>query len=153
MDAPATLDPVATPVVETPEPQKVEEVGSIAEHQTNYGRVGAKEPTVPAAEGIETAAERAERDERGRFRHRAQSQKASAEDVAEISSLTRQLREKERELAKVEPDALSGSPRVLGLKRQIEALDARLGKAKMPAREERPTPPVTRTTEIGRAHV
>lgn len=134
-DAAATPDPVAI------EPVPVsEESQSLADHEASFARLPNGARPEPAAPEGETASEREERerDAQGRFRHRAQSQKASAEDVAEIGSLTKQLREKERELAAIDPDALSGSPRVLGLKRQIEALDVRLSKAKAPAATAQP---------------
>lgn len=74
--------------------------------------------------------EPSERDEKGRFKHRAQSQKATADDVAEIHALTKELRTKEAQLAKVKPDAVSGSPRLLTLRRQIKAIEAELSSLK-----------------------
>lgn len=124
--------PVETPVPAAepaPVPEAPEEATSIRDHAETY------------------QTERM-RDDQGRFakepkdrpepRHRATSSKATVDDVAVINDLTRQLRQKERELAAVRPDALSGSPRVLSLKRQIKALEAELGEATAPPKAAEP---------------
>lgn len=112
-------------VEQTPDPvtPPVEADTSLADHEASFGRDAALERTQPATETDEDAAAR---DDRGRFKHRAQSQKASPEDVAQINELTKALRTKEQELAKIKPDALGGSPRLLSLKRQIKAIETEL---------------------------
>lgn len=133
---PTTETPVPAGV-ETPSPEpaetKVTESPSITAHAEAFGRA---------------------RDEQGRFakepetkpeRHRASSQKATADDVAQINDLTKQLRQKEQELLKIKPDAGTGSARILNLRRQIRGLEAELAevapKSETPkAAEPAPTP-------------
>lgn len=116
------MEPQET-LVESPTPIDTE--GSLADHEATFGPQGTgtladaeetPEPVVPA-------------------RHRATSQKASAEDVEQINALTKDLRTKEQELAKLKPDAMGGSPRLRALQRQIKALELELGDAT-------PKPPV-----------
>jgi len=70
-------------------------------------------------------------------RHRAQSQKAGADDVPTIKALTKELREAEEQLAKVKPSTSADSPRVIALKRQIRGIKADLEEA-----QPRPAQPV-----------
>ena len=114
-------DPAATeqppvepsaPVPETPqEPLEPVETESIEDHASQFG---------PKREPANT----------GQFAnkapdkpHKAQSQRATPEDVQEINRLTRELRETEQRLADKDPDA-KASPRIRTLKRQIAALKA-----------------------------
>ncbi len=69
------------------------------------------------------------RDDKGRFRHRAQSQRASADDVPTINALTKELRTAEAELFKLKPDAASETPRMRALKRQIAAVKSELSES------------------------
>ena len=117
--------------VETGEPEDT----SLAAHEAAFGKGGSG--TLEREDGVPETTE--ERDERGRFRHRASSQRANPEDVPQINALTKELRAKEQELAKARPESVSGSPRLLALRRQIKAIEAELGELKpKPAAVERP---------------
>lgn len=116
-------------LTETPiDPAPVSDDGaddSLAAHESTFGppKVDADEAPAP------------------RERHRARSQQASSEDFQQIQTLTKELRSKEAELAKIRPESLSGSPRLLTLRRQIQAINAELGDAApKPAVETRPIP-------------
>ncbi len=109
--------------------------GSLAEHEAQFKR-GQSPVETPEDGEAEPASD--ERDKSGRFRHRSQSQRATPEDVAEINALTKTLREKEAELAKVKPDALNGSPRVLTLKQRIKAIESDLAELNAPKAVEKP---------------
>ncbi len=93
--------------------EAVDDTGSLSDHEAQYS--GRPQP-LPTDE--EPPARPA--------RHRAKSQTASAGDYEEIASLTKTLREKEAALAKAKPDAVTGSSRVLNLRRQIKAIEAEL---------------------------
>jgi hypothetical protein len=105
--------------------------GSLAEHEAQFksnGQQATKTVEMGPDDEDDDDGAATERDKSGRFqpRHRAKSQEAAPEDVKEIQALTKQLREKEAELAKHDPNAVNGSKRLLNLKRQIKALDADL---------------------------
>lgn len=139
---------ILTPDPVTPALPPVDAESSLADHESAFGRGRNPNPRElePSAGGDKTSPETAEiaedRDEKGRFRHRAASQKATPEDVEQINALTKELRAKEQELAKIRPGEDSDSPRIRALKRQIKALDVDLSelKPKAPARAEAPTP-------------
>lgn len=85
---------VTTNVVSTPPP---------VEEAKTPPAVVAQPPAVdPGDEDDDEADSEAGRDEKGRFRHRAKSDQARAEDVPRIKKLTAKLRETERRLAEVE---------------------------------------------------
>lgn len=151
---------MALETVPTPEPVDLEPVtdgeGSLAEHEAQFKPQPQAAPKAGPEDDDDTddaVADTRPRDDSGRFkaepRHRSQSQKAKPEDVAEINALTRTLREKEAELAKVKPDALAGSPRVLTLKQRIRAIEADLAelnatsKVEPKAKAEAATAPAT----------
>ncbi len=141
----AELAPPA--IVETPVEAPPVESESLADHEAAFGPNATESTPDDSAPVVETADTQAERDDKGRFRHRAASQKAGPDDVVQINALTKELRAKEQELAKVRPDALAGSPRLLALKRQIKAIEAELGVtspvAPAPAPPARPTPAIS----------
>lgn len=118
VEAPAT-EPVVPPSHDvTPEPP-----ASIADHAAAFG---------PTRETAERETERGPANT-GQFaspsaeaKHRAQSQRATAEDVAEINKLTKDLRAKEAELAKVDPDSASGGSRIQSLRQRIRGIEAAL---------------------------
>ncbi len=119
-----SLDIVETSTPETTATVPTEPETSLADHEQQFDRPSLRSPVpkdLPKDPEVEP--------ERPRERHRAQSQQASAEDVATIAELTKTLREKETELGKVKPDAQSGSSRVLNLRRQIRGLEAELADA------------------------
>lgn len=125
---PQPSEPVTPPPTET-QPEPIEAPVSIADHAEQFG---------PSREPANT----------GQFankpadaRHKAASQRATPEDVAEINRLTKELRETERRLGEKDPDATS-SPRVRALKRQIAALKALEAPAPEPpkAPEKAPEP-------------
>lgn len=123
-------------LTETPiDPAPVSDDGaddSLAAHESTFGppKVDADEASAP------------------RERHRARSQQATSEDFQQIQTLTKELRSKEAELAKIRPESVSGSPRLLTLRRQIQAINAELGEAAPPPAEPaRPAAvPVDRAT-------
>lgn len=90
---------VSTNVVDTP---------SVEENKTPVTTPA--QPETPAVEASDEdedqqdtrTREEKERDSHGRFRHRAKSDQATAQDVPRIKKLTKQLRETERRLAEVE---------------------------------------------------
>lgn len=131
------MEPVEA-VIDAPAPEAPVVSESLADHEAQFSK-GAK----PVAKIDDPAdGEKPEgRDEKGRFRHRAQSQQAGPEDVAAINALTKELRTKEAELAKLQPDTGTDSPRIRALKRQIKALDVDLGALKAPAAEKAPVAP------------
>jgi hypothetical protein len=102
---------------------------SLADHESEFnqpGRAGDgplnpetepdEIPTTPANTGQFA-------NKRDDARHRASTQRATPEDVAEINKLTKELRELETKVADKDPDAKS-APRLRTLKRQIAALRA-----------------------------
>jgi hypothetical protein len=115
---------------------------SIADHQAAFGPSGTGQPLVqpttpdPAPAAGEPGETPAERDERGRFRHRAASQQAGPEDVNTINTLTKELRTKEQELSTLDPEGDKDSPRIRVLKRQIAAVDAAILAKKAPKSPE-----------------
>lgn len=120
---------VAATVAETEET-------SLADHEAQFTRGG----TPAASDDGEEETAGADRDTSGRFKHRAASQAATADDVTQINALTKELREKERVWAKDHPDEAQDSPRIRSLKRQIRALSPEPIKAEP---ERRPAPVVT----------
>ncbi len=133
-----------------PEPQPItpshddSDGGSLADHEAQFkhGAAGKTVQMGPEDDDDEDDSAAAGRDQQGRFqpRHRAESQQATPEDVTEIKALTKTLREKEAELAKLNPDSVAGSKRLLNLKRQIKALDADLESYKPKAAETKAEP-------------
>jgi hypothetical protein len=123
------------------EPSQADDGGSLADHEAQFKRNGSQ-PAVGPEDDDDDGEDRG-RDDAGRFqpRHRAASQEAKPEDVNEIKALTKTLREKEAELAKLNPDSVAGSKRLLNLKRQIKAVEADLDGYK-PKVEVKPTPKV-----------
>lgn len=141
-----TLTPDVAPL-DTPAP--VSDESSLSDHEAQFS--GGPRPSesldAPLSDLEDRDApdeDRTDRDDKGRFRHRASSQRATAEDVAQINALTKELRTKEAELAKAKPDALSGSPRIRALQRQIKAIEADLASS---APETKPAPVETRRPE------
>ena len=132
----ATIAPPSeptTPVTETPAPEPTTEAPvSIADHAEQYA---------PASREPANTGQFATRPADARPSHKAQSQRATPEDVTEINRLTKELRERERQLAEKDPDALKDSPRIRALKRQIAALDATLTPPAPAAAPAKPTPP------------
>ncbi len=136
--------------VEPSTPTDSDSETSLSDHEAQFSRPEGQPPSQQAGPDddndedsalTETAEAKAarERGDDGRFvRHRAQSQKASAADVPEIQALTKELRTNEQELAKLDPDALAGSPRLRSLKRQNEAVKAKLEALKAPKQTEQP---------------
>lgn len=124
---------------------------SIAEHEAAFARD--RQPTPPAQTEEPADAESASeadraRDDKGRFaKHHAKSQVATGEDVEEIGKLTKELREKEKQLLALKPDAAGPSPRLINLRRQIRGLEAELAELtpKPAAREavNQPSAPAT----------
>lgn len=108
----------APPIVEAPDAPE-----SIADHAEQFG----PEPREPRPANTGQFAPPKPDD-----RRRAQSQRATPEDVAEINRLTKELRETEQRLADKDPDA-KASPRVKTLKRQLAALKALEQPAPVPA--------------------
>ena len=118
----------------------VEESGSLADHETQFSpearaRATEVETEAPAEpeqlpletsepEGTETATQKAERerDEKtGKFtKHRAQSQKASAEDAPRIRELTKRLREAEERAAELERRSVASSSQGTGTNHRQE---------------------------------
>ena len=107
---------------ETTELEAREEIptGSLAEHEAQY--IGEKPP--PLVPELEPPAEEAppapltaqqKRDKEsgkfieGKVRHRAKSQQAGAEDVPRIKELTRQIRERDEELARLRTPSPNGN--------------------------------------------
>lgn len=112
-ETPETLDPVVA-AVESLEPSK-----SIADHASQFSpdrKETVEIPKTPANTG-----QFANRPPDAK--HRASTQRATPEDVAQINTLTKELRELEGKLADKDPDA-KASPRIKTLKRQIAALKA-----------------------------
>lgn len=95
--------PAATgeaPAGEPPPPDSTDD--SLDDHEASYGSSVRQPASDKPIEESKPAAEARERDETGKFtkptekpRHRAASQRASAEDVPRIAELTRRLREAE----------------------------------------------------------
>ncbi len=107
---------------ETPaEPQREElPTGSLAEHEATY--TGEKPPPIvpeleppaetPAAPLLTTQQKRDKESGKfteGKVRHRAKSQQAGADDVPRIKELTRQIRERDEELARLRQPASNGN--------------------------------------------
>lgn len=152
---PTEATPDTTPVVAN------EEAASIADHAASFSPAARAEDAQASADA-EVAARA--RDEQGRFakahaapesreRHRATSQRATANDVPEINALTKELREKERQLAALKPDALSASPRITALRRQIRAIEADLKDLSTPSAAPsvaEPAPPATQPAPADR---
>jgi hypothetical protein len=125
----ALLDAVSTPdqqaidehraVVIPDDREAVDDAGSLSDHEAQFATPKRGAPVDVDSEPVKP------RTEDGRFqpRHRAKSQQATPDDVAQIRTLTRELREKEEALSKVKPSAEAASPRVLALRRQIRALE------------------------------
>ncbi len=113
---------VATPELDTPTTPEPEP--TIAEHEAQFGPPDKRQQPEPD-------------EPNERPRHRASSQKATPDDVAQIAALTKELREQEAQLVKLRPDALAGSPRLTVLKRQIAAIKSELADA-----QPKPAPPV-----------
>lgn len=86
--------PVVTPDTPTPIPED----GSLADHEAAFGHSGTSAVETPEASEIAEAEtpQTGERDDKGRFRHRAKSQQAGPTDVPRIAELTKRLREAER---------------------------------------------------------
>lgn len=129
-----------SPVVDAPTSAPASEPElSLADHEAAFGPNGTGQPAKAEPVEDDDEGETRARDEAGRFqKHRAASQKATADDVAEINALTKELRTKEAELLKVKPDAKAGSPRLLALKRQIRAIEADLADLQPKASNETP---------------
>ena len=77
-------------------------------------------------------------------RHRASNQRASPEDVVEINTLTKELRELEAKIGDKDPNAKS-APRLRTLKRQIAALRALDAPAPAPVEAPKPRPQTAAT--------
>lgn len=125
--------------IETPQsPTPKDESSSLADHEAAFGRGGTghlpEHEPASELEPVETPEPVADKP-----KYRTHSQRASADDVETINALTRELRTKEAELAKVRPDALAGTPRLLSLKRQIKAIEAELHE-----HQPKPEPPPER---------
>ncbi len=123
------MDTVAADPIVDQTPVSSEEESSLSQHEATYTNGADKSPAgdtldTDAAEEPD-AAEKA-RDDNGRFRHRAASQRANADDVPAINALTKELRTAEAELFKLKPDAANETPRMRALKRQVAAVRAEL---------------------------
>lgn len=118
---PLIVDPTttATPLTE-------EE--SLAAHRASFSpearRAEAEPPDVPS-DAVE--------DHRPVERHRAKSQRATANDYQDIAALTKELRTVEGKLVKLKPDSGAESPRVLALRRQIKGLRSEIAEAQPPS--------------------
>jgi hypothetical protein len=113
---PATSTPPPSEPVQPPQPEPVEAPVSIADHASQFHPTKEREPANTGQ--FDRKAEGG--------RHKAASQRATPEDVAEINRLTKELRTKAADLLKVKPDATGGSPRLTVLRRQIKAIEAEL---------------------------
>jgi hypothetical protein len=111
----STVGPVAPDAVETPTPepelQAPTDAESVADHAAQFSPEAQKDAPPPPAPPALTPEQVRARDDAGRFakeRHRAKSQRASAEDVPRIKELTAKWREAERQLAELrqQPAAL-----------------------------------------------
>lgn len=151
--APSETEPVATPTETTPADVETP-AESIADHAAQFQPDAQQRVAQSIADARREQAATQRREpasgqfQEGRVKHRAQSQQASAEDVKAINELTKELRTKEAELAKVRPDESNESPRLKALRRQIKAIEADLAEAQpkpapatMPAASARSTPP------------
>lgn len=98
--------------------------------------------TEPAADDLEpeaaTTEPAGERDRKGRFRHRAQSQRATPDDVKVIGELTKELRAIQAELGVVPKPG--ESPRVTELRTRLEMARAARDARKGATRTESPIP-------------
>ncbi len=117
-----TITPDA-PVESVPD---VSDESSLSDHEAQFNG-NTPRPDEPIDAPPDVAEETDGRDEKGRFRHRASSQRAGADDVPTINALTKELRAAEEELYKSKPDAANETPRIRSLKRQIAAVRAELG--------------------------
>lgn len=115
--------------VVTPE-SPAEDPGHLADHAAEFAKQPWNAPPKPEppADDLATVLEPETKPEKP-VRHRAASQKASAEEVEQINALTKELREAEAELLKVKPDAKAASPRLVTLRRQIQGIKAELAEA------------------------
>jgi hypothetical protein len=112
----------------TSDTTSTENTDSLAEHESEFnqpGRAGDGPLNVDEPDEIpKTPANTGQfANKREDARHRASTQRATPEDVAEINKLTKELRELETKVADRDPDAKS-APRLRTLKRQIAALRA-----------------------------
>lgn len=106
-------------------PESPDDSGSLADHadafghETRRGRRGSTLPVVVAPEGEEGAPV-----VEGRERHRAKSQKAAPDDVNEIASLTKRLRDAETEAGFTTERKDGESERVYNLRKKAEHAEA-----------------------------
>lgn len=106
------LDTPVTPVEPIAPPQESDD-SSLADHEAAFGKggVGIETPHAESATGEpETAAEKAERDQSGRFKHRAKSQQAGPADAPRIAELTKKWRDAERRAEEAERRASTRIP-------------------------------------------
>lgn len=135
---------------------------SFADHEQSFhapSRSGESRPSAPAAtddradDGLEPepAGDKGKRDETGRFKpakQRAQSQRASKDDVAQISAYTRRIREAEERLGITVERQPGESERVYNLRRRAELIEAKAEALKTaPKAPELPAKPLPKAPE------
>lgn len=99
IDPVAPVEPIA-PLVEAPD-------DSLAGHEASFGPGATpKEPVAP----VEADAAAGERDDQGRFKHRAKSQQATPADAPRIAELTKKWRDAERRADEAERRASTRIP-------------------------------------------
>lgn len=130
--------PIATAELVVAAPPAAEDELSIADHERAFSRAtsGAPQTASPSASDDEESEPRGAdgRDAAGRFaRHRAESQRATPEDVEQINALTKELRDLEGKLKTSKPDALTGSNRLRSLQQRIRGVKADLAELEKPA--------------------
>lgn len=122
---------------------------SLADHEAEYAPGAATRPIEEAPDG-ETPAEKGARDDAGRFqkgRHRAESQRATPDDVVAIAALTKRLREAEDSFT-TEKQA-GESDRVYQLRRRAEIAErAKAPRPAEPVAVARPVPPVAAVAAV-----
>lgn len=130
METDTLVAPVSTPPPVEP-PDATPPAESIADHAEQFS---------PSARELANTGQFANKPPDAKPGYKAQSQRATPEDVQEINRLTRELRETEARLKDKDPDA-SASPRIKTLKRQIAALRALEAPAPEPKPEPKPVAP------------
>lgn len=135
------MDVVETAPVETPAAPPVDDGGSLADHEAQFG-AGAKREPVPARDTAEPgeAATPDRDDTTGQFRKRAASQRGTSKDTDEIAALTKRLREAEGASGLIFERKPGESDRAFALRQRAEIAEALRDAKKAPKAEPAAAP-------------